>query len=166
VLPVESSAYTHLPITRPYRYAMKSIDKYFNLCRSMGWHKESFFIIDNTDWNKNKMMLIEPRRGVQLELISNNHDDMGIFQVKELASVPFSRQGSGLRDSQKAAMSRISRRLSGSIVSKGGRKISVDSRKTSIDSRKSSVDSLRNVSVTSYASEVDEEKKQDAPLEL
>eukprot|EP00939_MAST-03C_sp_MAST-3C-sp1_P003491 g3491.t1 len=70
-------------------YAMRSIEKYFNVCRSLGYHKETFFVVDNTDWKHNKMVLVPPRQGIYLEIISSDSDDQGIFKLKSLSSIPF-----------------------------------------------------------------------------
>lgn len=75
-----------------WSYAMRSVEKYFNQCRSIGYHKETFFVVDNTDWKKNSILMIPPRQGVQLDMISKGNDDVGIFRVKRLASVPFSNE--------------------------------------------------------------------------
>lgn len=80
-----------------WSYAMRSVERYFNQCRSIGYHKETFFIVDNTDWNNNTILMIPPRRGVQLDVISKGNDDVGIFRVKLLASVPFANDSTSTR---------------------------------------------------------------------
>jgi len=75
-------------------YAMRSVEKYFNLCRSLGYHKETFFVVDNTNWEKNKMLMVPPRQGIHLELLSSDEDDVGIFKLKPLSNIPFTKHAS------------------------------------------------------------------------
>ena len=52
-----------------WSWAMSKVDQIFNYARELGYTRETFFVFDNTDWSKRKVLRVPPHHDLRVQLM-------------------------------------------------------------------------------------------------
>jgi len=78
-----------------WSWAMSKVDLLFNFARELGYRRETFFVFDNSDWTKSKVLRVPPHHDLDLRYeYTSDGNTHGRFSCSPMRGIPFARMNS------------------------------------------------------------------------
>lgn len=75
-----------------WSWAMNKVDLLFNFARELGYRRETFFVFDNSDWSKSKVLRVPPHHDLELRFdYSQDGNSHGRFTCSPMHNIPIAR---------------------------------------------------------------------------